>query len=220
MMKATENTIRVWDPVVRIGHWTLVLAFFAAYFTEDDFLTQHVWAGYLAGAVVCIRLLWGFVGTRHARFTDFVCSPATTLRYVGDVIRNRAGRYIGHNPAGGAMVVVLLISVLGTVFSGLVLYAIEEDAGPLAVWVAENPAPSVQLSLSANAYADEDERENAAEHEDNASEEFWEEIHELFANFTLLLVGLHVAGVLFSSYAHKENLINAMFTGRKRRGTD
>ena len=165
-MKGREDTVRVWDPIVRVGHWTLVLAFFAAYFTEDDYLTQHVWAGYVAGAVVCVRLLWGFVGTRHARFTDFARSPAATLTYIGDLITNRAKRYIGHNPAGGAMIVALLLGVSGTVLSGLVLYAIEEDAGPLAGWVVEYPDPSALLSLSATAYADEDEHEE--EHGDEA----------------------------------------------------
>lgn len=192
-MNTPDKTIRVWDPIVRIGHWTLVIAFFTAYLTEDDFLTQHVWAGYAVGIVICVRLLWGLIGSRHARFVDFVRSPAETLRYVADLAANRAKRYIGHNPAGGAMVVALLLSISGTVFSGLVVYAVEEAAGPLAGWVAGY---------------------NASE---NASEEFWEEVHEILANFTLLLVGLHIAGVLFSSYAHRENLIRGMITGRKRR---
>ncbi len=216
-MNTTENTIRVWDPVVRIGHWALVVSFFTAYFTEDDFLTQHVWAGYVVGTIVCLRLLWGFVGTKHARFQDFVCSPATTLRYIGDLIANRAKRFIGHNPAGGAMVIALLVSITGTVSSGLMIYAIEEDAGPLADWVADSSVAAGGPILISSAFADDDSED---EHGDEAREEFWEETHEIFANLALFLVGLHIAGVLFSSYAHKENLIKSMVTGRKRCGPE
>jgi len=217
-MNTPHNTVRVWDPIVRYGHWVLAAAFFTAYLTEDDFLTLHVWAGYVVGVVVCIRLLWGFVGTRHARFVDFVRSPMATLRYVRDVASNRAKRYIGHNPAGGAMVMALLISISGTVFSGLVVYAIEENAGPLAGWVADAPAlASPTVSSRGENSTDTGKYPRDDDHEDGAFEEFWEEVHEILANFTLLLIGLHIAGVLFSSYAHKENLILSMITGRKRR---
>ncbi len=209
--------IKVWDPVVRIGHWTLVVAFFTAYFTEDDFLTQHVYAGYIAGVIVCVRLLWGLVGTKYARFSDFVCSPIVTLRYIGDLLANRAKRFIGHNPAGCAMVVALLLGTTGRTISGLFLYAIEEDKGPLAGWVAAAPASSSASPLVAKAYADDygDKRHGMNGRKDEAREEFWEETHEIIANLTLLLVGLHVAGVLFSSCTHRENLIRSMFTGRK-----
>ena len=187
-MNIKNRTVKVWDPLVRIGHWTLVIAFFTAYFTEDEFLTAHVWAGYVIGAVVCFRLVWGFAGPPHARFRNFVRSPAVTFRYLTDLTRHQGRRYLGHNPAGGAMIVVLLISLVGTVFSGVMVYGLEEGAGPLAGWLVENA-----------------ERE-----------ELWEEIHEVLANLTLLLVGVHVAGVLFSTYVHRENLVKAMFTGRKR----
>ena len=212
-----NDTIRVWDPIVRIGHWVLVIAFFTAYLTEDDFLKQHVWAGYVVGIVVCVRLLWGFVGTKYARFADFVKSPTVTLRYIGDLATDRAKRYVGHNPAAGAMVLALLISLSGTVISGLMVYAIEEDAGPLAGLVADGSIPTSLPTLSGVAYADADKYEDHDAHEDGAFEEFMEEIHEILANFTLLLVALHIAGVLFSSYAHKENLIRGMINGRKRR---
>lgn len=187
-MSITENSIRVWDPVVRIGHWTLVISFFTAYFTEDDFLTPHVWAGYLIGVVVSFRLIWGFIGSRHARFDDFVRSPAAAFGYLADLVRRRGKRYIGHNPAGGMMTLVLLASLAGTVVSGIVLYGMEESAGPLAAWVGE--------------YSE--------------SEHLWEEIHEVFSNLTLLLVGVHIAGVLLSSCVHRENLVVAMLTGRKK----
>lgn len=217
-MDTPNSTIRVWDPIVRYGHWVLAIAFFTAYLTEDDFLTLHVWAGYVVGIIVCIRLLWGFIGTKHARFADFVRSPMETLRYVRDVAGNRAKRYIGHNPAGGAMVMALLLSISGTVVSGLVVYAIEEDAGPLAAWVADAPAPASRtVSGSDEDSTDTGAYEHGDGHEDSAFEAFWEETHEILANFTLLLVGLHIAGVLFSSFAHKENLILSMITGRKRR---
>tara|TARA_R110001599_G_C12277316_1_gene663116 strand:+ start:40195 stop:40836 length:642 start_codon:yes stop_codon:yes gene_type:complete len=212
-MKTNENMIKVWDPIVRIGHWTLVIAFFVAYFTEDDYLTQHTWAGYVVGVVVALRLLWGFVGTEHARFSDFVPSPFTFTHYVRDLRHNRAKRFVGHNPAGGAMVVALLIVLSGTVSSGLVLYAIEENKGPLADWVANSTDAPAMPALIAAAIADDDGGEG---HEEDPHEEFWEEIHEIFTNLTLFLVGLHVAGVLFSSYVHKENLVRSMFTGRKR----
>jgi len=214
-MKASTNTIRVWDPIVRIGHWTLVLSFFVAYFTEDDFLIQHVWAGYAVGALVCIRLAWGFIGSEHARFSDFVRSPAATLRYLGDLMGHRAKRYLGHNPAGGAMIVALLIGLSGTVYSGLVLYAIEEDSGPLAGWVAEDNTSIPLPAIISTARADDDDRESGMR-EDESGEEFWEEVHEVFANVLLLLIALHVAGVVYSSYVEKENLPKAMFTGRKR----
>jgi cytochrome b len=219
-MNSIESTRKVWDPIVRIGHWSLVIAFFTAYFTEDDFLIQHVWAGYVVGAILCLRLLWGFVGTKHARFSDFVRSPAITLQYIRDLMTNRAKRFLGHNPAGGAMVVALLIGIAGTVSSGLMLYAIEEDAGPLAGWVADSSAASGVPILISRALADDDRHDDEDEHADDALEEFWEETHEFLANLTLFLVGLHIAGVLFSSYAHKENLIKAMFTGRKRSGPE
>ncbi len=218
-MDAADNTIRVWDPIVRIGHWALVLSFFVAYFTEDDFLTQHVWAGYVVGVVVCIRLVWGLIGSKHARFSDFVQSPAKTIRHLGDLIGRRTKRYIGHNPAGGAMIVALLIGLSGTVYSGLVLYAIEENSGPLAGWVSDNSTSTSLPAIISTALADEDDDDSddeREEHEDEAGEEFWEEVHEFFANFMLLLIVLHVAGVLYSSYVEKENLPKAMFTGRKR----
>ncbi len=181
--------IRVWDPLVRIFHWSLVAGFATAYIVEDDLLGLHVWAGYLVLSLVAVRLVWGLVGTRHARFGDFVRGPRQVLSYLEDALRLRAPRYLGHNPAGGAMVIALLLAVTATGVSGLALYGGQELSGPLA--------PLMSGLSSAEAH-------------------LLEEFHEVLANLTLALVFIHVAGVLFSSLSHRENLIGAMITGFKR----
>ena len=214
-MSVTNDTVKVWDPLVRIGHWILVAAFFTAYFTEEELLTQHTWAGYVVAGVVLVRIAWGFIGSDHARFGDFVRSPGETLRYLREIATNRAKRFIGHNPAGGAMVVALLLSLVVTTWSGLEIYAIEENAGPLAGLYGDAATGPQLPTLVASAHASDDEHGNGLER----AEEFWEEVHEVAANLTLLLVLLHVAGVVVASVSHRENLVKAMVSGRKADGT-
>ncbi|MBC8013164.1 MAG: cytochrome b/b6 domain-containing protein [Methyloceanibacter sp.] len=115
-----SSPVYVWDPFVRLFHWTLVVAFTVAYLTEDDLLTVHVWAGYLVGGLIVARVIWGFVGSVHARFADFLYTPADTLSNVRDLVLLRAERHLGHSPGGGAMVVLLLVFLAATVVTGLV----------------------------------------------------------------------------------------------------
>jgi len=180
------SQIYVWDPFVRLFHWSLVVAFTVAYLTEADLLNVHVWAGYLVGGLVVARVTWGFVGPAHARFADFLCSPADTLRYVRDLVLFRAKRHLGHSPGGGAMVVLLLLFLGATVMTGLVVYGGEQQAGPLAGMFTKDTGEKV------------------------------EEVHELLANITLALVLAHIAAVVLASFVHGENLVRAMFTGYKR----
>jgi cytochrome b len=209
MTMSTETDITVWDPLVRIFHWSLVVAFTIAYVTEDEWLNLHVWAGYVVAALLAFRLVWGFIGPQHARFSDFVFSPASVMAYLKDMVALRAKRYLGHNPAGGAMVLALLLSLAATTLSGMQVYAVEKGAGPFASIALD------RLSPIASAYADDDEHEHEGEgHKEGG---VWEEIHEFFANFTLLLVVLHISGVVISSLAHNENLPRAMVTGNKRK---
>jgi cytochrome b len=181
--------IKVWDPLVRLFHWALVIAFFTAYFIEDEWLNIHVIAGYTVFGLVVFRLLWGVVGSRYARFSDFIYSPKTTLMYLKNVLTGKATRYIGHNPAGGAMIIILLMSLLVTTLSGAAYYGADQWQGPLAS-IMKNTSPFWIETL--------------------------EELHEISANFTVFLVVVHVVGVTWESLLHRENLVRAMIDGRKR----
>jgi cytochrome b len=205
MSVESTKQVRVWDRFVRVGHWALVAGFFTAYLTEDELLRVHVWSGYTVGTIVALRIVWGFVGPEHARFSNFIYSPSKVMRYLAGLFRRSAARYLGHSPAGGAMVILLLIGLAGTVWSGLTVYAYDQGAGPLAGVVA-----TAQVGVATS--EQEDDNESAFE----AREDYWEELHELFANLTLLLVIFHIAGVLLASFVHRENLARAMVTGCKR----
>ncbi|ODA66307.1 putative Ni/Fe-hydrogenase B-type cytochrome subunit [Methyloligella halotolerans] len=191
--KSAPSWVYVWDPFVRIFHWSVVVLFAVAYLTGDEIMGVHVWAGYGIALLVTIRVIWGFVGPRRARFSDFIYKPSTVLRYFYALLRRRSERHLGHSPAGGAMIVALLIGLAVTCASGLVHYAMEDGAGPLSYFIAQVPK---------------------GEH--NALLGLVHETHELAANLTLALVAVHITAVLYASYAYRENLIRAMFNGYKR----
>ncbi len=111
-------TTRVWDPFVRLFHWSLVLSFGVAWFSSHPAETLHHWAGYAAAALILMRLLWGMIGTRYARFSQFVRKPATVARYLSDVVSGKEARYVGHNPAGGVMVMALIAAMATTALTG------------------------------------------------------------------------------------------------------
>ena len=180
---------KIWDIFIRVFHWSLLATFAIAYLTEDDFPTIHVYAGYTMMVLIAMRLIWGFIGTPYARFSNFVVKPGAVIEYMKEVVQFRAKHYLGHNPAGGAMVIALLISLSITLFFGLLTYGAAEFSGPLA-------------GLSGGV--------------SSSTAHLFKEVHEFFANLTLLLVALHVFGVLVASLQHKENLVKSMMTGYKQ----
>lgn len=180
--------IKVWDPLVRFFHWTLVFSFAVAFITEDEWINLHTLAGYTIAGLVSFRIIWGLIGTRYARFSNFVFSRKVIIRYLKDIVAFRPKHYLGHNPAGGAMVIALLLSLIATVITGLSVYGASEYSGPLATfWAGSSQFTGDVL----------------------------EGMHELFANFTLLLVVAHVVGVILASFQHGENLVRSMVTGLK-----
>ena len=176
----------VWDPFVRIFHWSVVVAFAVAYLTDDDLLAVHVWAGYLIGILLAIRVVWGFMGPKYARFADFVRGPRSSTRYILDMLRLRGERHLGHSPGGGAMILLMLVLLAATVITGVIVYGGDQGAGPLAGIISHDSAERL------------------------------EEVHELLANITLTFVCVHVAAVVLVSIVNRENLVRAMFTGYKR----
>ena len=127
-------TVRVWDPFVRVFHWSLVGLFVLAYASGDEVERVHIAAGYAVAALLALRVVWGFIGPTHARFGDFVRSPAEVFAYLQDVVCNKPRRYLGHNPAGGAMIVVMILMLAATSVTG---YMMTTNAYWGAKWVEE-----------------------------------------------------------------------------------
>lgn len=179
--------VKVWDLAVRLFHWALALAVLAAFLTseEDEWLPTHTRVGLLVAGLVVFRLAWGLWGSRHARFSDFVRSPAEVLRYARDYVRGRPGRHVGHNPLGGVMVVAFLVVLAGLVVTGSLIFMGPEWGGMLAETFSRRDMKVI------------------------------EEVHEGFAGALLVMIGAHVAGVIVSSVLERQNLVLGMITGRK-----
>jgi cytochrome b len=172
--RAAISKIPVWDLPVRVFHWLLAITFAGAFLTAESehWRNLHVMLGYTFVGLILFRLIWGFAGSRHARFTSFVAGPAAVWRYLRSLFSGNPEHHVGHNPAGALAILALLGLGLLTAGTGWAVYG---DIG--GEWV--------------------------------------EEIHEGAAYAMLAVVGLHIAGVLVSSFLHRENLVAAMITGRK-----
>ena len=211
--------IKVWDIAIRVFHWTLLGCYTIAFISSENILKLHVIFGYSVLFLVLFRILYGFVSTKYARFSDFLYPPSQIVDYLKGLLIGRPKHYVGHNSAGGLMIVILLLSLLALTLTGLKAYGIKGH-GPLV---------EHEISFITNAFADSDDKEDHDEHnshdrrsnknnrtENNEKDEFWEEVHETIAYFTLFFVSIHIMGVLVSSLVHRENLIKAMITARKQ----
>lgn len=183
------QVVAVWDWPVRIVHWALVVLIAVSYTTSEiggNAMTYHMWSGYTILTLLAFRILWGFFGSHHARFTSFVAGPATVGRYVADMVHGRPSRFLGHNPLGAWSVLALLLCLGVQAATGL--FANDEifTEGPLASRVSGDTSSLLTT------------------------------IHRYNFYVLLGLIALHIAAVLFYLLAKRENLIGPMFTGRKR----
>lgn len=172
---AADARIVVWDPLVRLFHWTIVAACLTDLFWLDDGRRIHRWIGYYVAGAVVVRIVWGFVGPRHARFADFVPGPRELLDHLRPHARGGEPRYLGHNPLGALMILFCLVLLLAICLTG---WMQKTDRFFGVDWV--------------------------------------EQTHAALANVLIPTMVVHVAGVVVASVRHRENLIWAMVTGRKR----
>lgn len=185
----STQMVVVWDPLVRLFHWSLVVLFVAAYLSgEDGAESVHLPVGYLLLGLIAGRIVWGFVGSRYARFGSFLFSPSVTIDYLKEIAKGHPRRYLGHNPAGAVMIFLLLGLLLATLISGLMVAAVIEFEGPLT-----NLLFTMDDTFAATVRA----------------------LHELCVDALLPCIAAHLAGVVLASRQHRENLALAMITGKK-----
>ncbi|RZK02031.1 MAG: cytochrome B [Flavobacterium sp.] len=183
-----SSTIKVWDLPVRIFHWLLVILFVAAYVTNSlgtNYFTYHLWCGYAVIVLVSFRIIWGLVGTYHARFSNFIRNPLTTIKYALNTLKNTEKHYVGHNPLGAIMVIVLLLTILAQAITGLFTNDEILNLGPLYGYITD------ELSLKLTS------------------------LHRQLFYWILGAVALHIIAVLVHVFFKRDNIIKAMFTGKK-----
>lgn len=137
-MRLSYSKIRVWDVPTRLFHWGIVLLVVTSWITQDlDWMRWHFLSGYTLIAALLFRLAWGLVGSETSRFSHFLRSPLTALRHLRDLPRHRTDPQIGHNAAGGWMVLILLLLLCVQAATGLCANDQISVQGPLANWVGD-----------------------------------------------------------------------------------
>jgi len=186
---ALRAGVKVWDATVRAFHWSLVASVAVALATgllaPAAWITVHLVAGTLAAALIVVRVVWGLWGPGTARFSSFVHGPRALIGHCRELAGGMARRHLGHNPLGGAMIVLLLVVVVVAVLTGVVALGGELKSGPLAFLTTFDVGWAMRR------------------------------VHKLVAYALLGLVALHVTGVVFESRRCRENLVRAMVDGHK-----
>jgi cytochrome b len=172
---AAAVVVPVWDPFVRLFHWSVAAACLLDLFVLDTGRWPHRWVGYFVWGAVAARAVWGFAGPRHARFADFVPGPAELVAYVRALARGEEPRHLGHNPLGALMILFLLALLCAICLTG---WMQRTDRFFGTGWV--------------------------------------EETHTFLSDALIVAVLVHAAAAVATSVRHRENLVWAMVTGRKK----
>ncbi len=186
--KVARDEVLIWDPATRIFHWALVVFVCVNLFLVDPeggtATVIHFVSGFAIVGLLIFRFFWGFIGSRYARFADFIYSPSKTVEYGRQLIKRQQPRFLGHNPLGGWMVVALLVVLTAMVGTGLFASS-RRAAGPFAHLLTASQSATAAL------------------------------VHSVLSNVLIVLIVAHLAGVAFDWIITRENLVGAMFTGRK-----
>lgn len=180
------RAVYVWDLPVRLFHWSLVALVILSWASRElDYMEVHRWSGYAILTLVVFRIGWGFAGSRHARFADFVRTPRAMRAYMADILAGAKAQHLGHNPAGGWSVMALLACLLVQAVTGLFVTDEVLFDGPFFRAVSEATAHRLK------------------------------QLHGINFNILLLLIGLHLTAIAFYRIAKGENLVRPMVTGTK-----
>lgn len=197
-----------WDPLLRMAHWGLAVVVVANSFFTKEGGSDHVAFGWAGLGLLILRLIWGFVGPREARFSSFPPNPLAALRHLAKLVRGRIGPndppHPSHNPAGAMMAYALWACLAVLIGTGLVM------TGATPMRQAE-----LEAAVAAGDWSVLVEEDEEADDDESALGEIMEEVHEVAANLILLLAVLHIAGVMVESLALKRNLAAAMVFRKK-----
>ncbi|WP_330646858.1 cytochrome b/b6 domain-containing protein (plasmid) [Thioclava litoralis] len=198
----------LWDPLMRLTHWTVAVAVIVNGLISEPGKTLHVWIGWIVLAVLAVRLVWGLMGPPEARFTSFPPDPKAATGHLWQVLRGQTPRaHPSHNPAGAIMVYTLWGLLTLVIVTGLIM-----TGGQTPMQVAAQNATVAAGDWSALAKAS-----SGAETAWMAGLKHWSgQVHGLAANLILILSLVHVAGVIVEGRVMRRNLIKPMLFGSRK----
>lgn len=195
---------RRWDPLVKITHWGIAAVVLWNALIVGEGSAAHIYAGYVLAGLLALRLLWGVIGTRTARFSAFPPSPARALAHIGAIRRGEHERHVSHNPLGALMAYAIWATVSVIVASGIAM-----AGAPPAIQPGTTAA---QLMFSEEGEHEGEEHEGE---EGGEAGEVFEEVHEVAVNLLYVLILLHIGGVAFETARSGRRTVLAMLPGGK-----
>jgi len=186
----SEPFVYVWDKFVRFFHWSLTTVFILLYCSANyEYDDIHFLLAYLLVLLLIGRIVWGFIAPRHAHFSNFTYPMSETTFYLKALVNGNTQRYLGHNPAGALMIFAFFLLLILMTVTGFIMLTWGEYEGPL--W-------AIGIDFS------------------DITAKVCRQIHEICTNLLLVLIAFHLMGVALSSFKHRENLVSAMWHGKKK----
>lgn len=211
---------RNWDPVVKLTHWSIVLAVLANAVITEEGSGPHIWVGYALAAILGLRLLWGLIGPAEARFSAFPPSPARALAHIREIREGRSATHRSHNPLGALMVYAIWGCLLVIIGTGIAMASARgpEDAREARQGLAGQAQLVDRDEAQSRERDDDGDEQEAREHRGEGGEHEegpLVEIHEVAANLLYVLILLHLAGVVFETRRSGRQIVVAMLPGHR-----